>query len=132
MRLAKISFIILSVVILSSCATLMGGKKNTISTKVVDPPEAKVFLNNKEIGQGIFKIKVSKYDLQEGDILVIKKDGYINDTIVIERKINEWYTIADFVSTLGLSLIVDVTTGNIYRPNTQNIEINLIKKEANK
>jgi len=132
MRLASILFIIISVIILSSCATIMGGKKNTISTKVVDPPEAKVFLNNREIGQGVFKIKVSKYDLQEGDVLVIKKDGYINDTIIIERKINEWYTVANIVTTLGIGIIIDVASGNIYRPNTQNIEIKLKKKEASK
>ena len=132
MRLVKILFIILSVAILSSCATIIGGKKNTISTKVVDPPEAKVFLNNKEIGQGVFNIKVSKYDLQEGDVIIIKNDGYINDTIIIERKINEWYTVADVVTTLGLGIIIDVANGNIYRPNTQNIEIKLKKKEASK
>ncbi|MCK5846984.1 MAG: hypothetical protein KAG84_06070 [Bacteroidales bacterium] len=130
MRKLHILYFILITIILSSCATVLGGKRNTISTKNSNPPQAKIYLHNKEIGQGDFKIKVSKYDLQEGDLLLIKSDGYITDTLIVERKINNWYAASDFITTLGLSLLIDVGTGNIYRPNTQNIEINL-KKEGN-
>jgi hypothetical protein len=123
--ITKIVFIILSLVILNSCATIIGGKKNTISTKSVSPPEAKVYLDNKEVGQGVFKTRISKYDLQEGDILLVKSEGYKTDTIVISRKASPWYTALDFVSTLGVGLLLDVGTGNIYRPNTQKLDINL-------
>jgi len=132
MQKKYILLFIISSVFFSSCASVLGGKMNTISTEEVYPANAKIYLNNREIGQGVFKIKVSKYDLQEGDLLLVKSDGYINDTIIIERKVNNWYATADFVSTMGIGLIFDVGTGNLYRPNTQNLRINLKKKEDKK
>ena len=132
MQKKHIILFIITSILLSSCATVLGGKKNTVSTKDVNPPQAKVYLNNREIGQGNFKTKISKYDLQEGAILVFKSEGYINDTITVERKINNWYAAADFISTLGVGALIDVGTGNLYRPNTQNIVIDLKKKEDNR
>ncbi len=128
----KILLLILISLILSSCATVFGGKRNTISTESANPPQAKVYLNDKVVGEGVFKIKVPKAQLQEGDVLVIKCEGYENDTLIIKRKISPWYAAADFISTAGLNLLIDVGTGNIYRPNTQNIIIDLKKEEDNK
>jgi len=125
-----ITFIaIISLLILSSCATILGGKRNTISTKSASPAEAKIYLDNKEVGQGVFKTKISKFNLQEGEVLLVKCEGYITDTIIVSRKASPWYIALDFVSTIGIGLAVDVGTGNIYRPNTQNLEIEL-KKEG--
>ena len=91
--------------------------------------EAKVYLNSKELGQGVFKTKVSKYEIQAGDTLVIKCEGYETDSIEIVRKANPWFVALDFASTLGLGLFVDAATGNLYKPNTRNLEV-VLRKEG--
>jgi len=69
-------------------------------------------------------MKVSKYDLQEGSLIEIKKEDYKTQTHEVGRNPNVLYVIADIFGGV-IPLFVDVALGNIYRPNTQNMEYEL-------
>jgi len=63
--------------------------------------------------------------LQEGSIVEIKKEGFLTDSVIIERKVHPWYTSVDAISTIGIGLAVDLATGNVFRPANSKIEYNL-------
>jgi hypothetical protein len=58
----------------------------------------------------------------------IKKDGYLTDSVIIERKVHALYTFADAI-TGGIWLGIDLATGNVYRPSNNKIEYQLKKEK---
>jgi len=112
--------------ILSSCATIFGGQKNTIQIEAGSPENAQVFLDGKLLGEAPFKIKISKYLLQEGSIIEIKKAGFETMIYQVHRSPHIAYVAADILGGV-VPLIIDVADGNIYRPNTRKIEYQLVK-----
>ena len=115
-------------VFISGCATVFGGFKNKLVIKEGTPPSADVFLDGQMVGTTPVNKKLSKYLLQEGSVVEIKKEGYKTDTIVIERKLHLWYSLADVITGVGVGFAVDVATGNIYRPVNNRIIYQLEKK----
>ncbi len=114
----------ITTLLLSSCATILGGKKNTIKINAGSPEQAQVYLDGKYIGDTPFKKRISKYDLQEGSTIEIRKDDYISMSYEVIRNPHILYVGMDIL--LGvIPLIVDVADGNIYRPNTRNIHYEL-------
>lgn len=116
--------------LVSSCATILGGKKNTISVKqngsineLVE--NVGVYLDGEFIGNTPLKIRISKYKIQEGSIIEIKSVGFETIEYEIVRRPHVGYVLLNVV-TGALPLIVDVLNGNIYRPNTRQIEYDLV------
>ena len=101
--------------IFQSCATVLGGKKNSFIVKDSCPKNTKLYLDSAYIGTGPGKIVLEKGEIQHGSILELKADGYKSQTYLILRRINALYTIAD-IGTGGIWLGVDLATGSIYRP----------------
>jgi len=127
--LYSISLIALvALIFFTGCATVLGGKKNQLVVNEGKPPAAEVYLDGQKIGETPINTKLNKYLLQEGSKIEISKAGYQTETIILERKINPWYTIADML-TGGIWLGVDLGTGNIYRPVNNKISYNLEKAE---
>jgi hypothetical protein len=108
-------------ILLNSCATILGGKKNTVNVKPGNPDKALVFIDGELLGEAPLKVRVSKYKLQEGSILEIKKEGFQTLRYEVVRTPHVVYVAADILFGL-IPLVVDVADGNIYRPNTRNIE----------
>ena len=119
----------ISLVFLTGCATVFGGAKNKLVVKEGTPPSADVFLDGQKLGTAPIDEKLSKYLLQEGSIVEIRKEGYKTDTVVIERKVHPWYSLADIVTGVGIGFAVDVATGNIYRPVNNKITYQLEEKK---
>ena len=109
----------------SSCATILDGRKNTIKVESGSPVAAKVYLDGVFIGETPFKIRVEKRRIQEGSLIEIKKEGYETLQYDVIRFPHVGYVMLDIVTGV-IPLIVDVADGNIYRPNTRNIEYELI------
>lgn len=124
-RLLQTFSIIGIVLIATSCATVFGGSKNKLVVYEGNPPEAEVYLDGQKIGTTPVDVKISKFLLQEGSVVEIKKAGYQTDSIIIERKIHPWYTFADAITGIGIGLAVDLATGNVYRPSNNKIEYQL-------
>jgi len=119
------------VFMMSSCATIFGGKKNTIQVKMGSPESAQVYLDGELIGEAPFKIRIEKRRIQEGSIIEIKKEGYKTMQYHVIRTPHAGYVILDILGGV-VPLVVDVADGNIYRPNTRKIEYDLVpfEKEA--
>jgi hypothetical protein len=116
----------LSLTILAgSCATILSGKKNTINIKHGTPEKALIYLDGEFLGEAPLKMRISKYKLQHGSMLEIKKEGYQTQRFEVVRSPHTWYVVADILTGV-LPLIIDTANGNIYRTNTRNIEYILV------
>lgn len=113
--------------LLNSCATILGGKSNTLVFSEESLPKAEVFIDGERIGEAPGKIKVSKEKIQHGSILVIKAEGFEEKEYLLVRKQNAAYSLADLLIG-GIPLLVDYSTGNIYRPSPRTFEYELIKE----
>lgn len=111
-----------------SCATIIGGKKDTLVFSEESLPTAEIFIDGDLVGKAPGKIKVSKHKIQHGSILVIKAQGYDNKEYLIIRKQSKPYSIVDLLLG-GIPLAVDYTTGNIYRPVPRKFEYELVKQQ---
>ncbi len=87
-------------------------------------PAAKVYIDGELIGEAPGRIKIKKGKIQHGSILEVKADGYKSKEYMILRKQDAAYTVVDLL-TGGVALIVDYSTGNIYRPRPRRFEYNL-------
>lgn len=118
-------------ILLNSCATILGGKMNTVKVKPGNPDKALVFIDGELLGEAPLKVRVSKYKLQEGSILEIRKVGFQTLRYEVVRSPRVIYVAVDILFGL-IPLVVDVANGNIYRPNTLNIEYRLIPVKMDK
>jgi hypothetical protein len=115
---------LLSSFLFNSCATILGGKNNTLVFSEESLPAAQVYIDGELIGDAPGKIKLPKGKVQHGSILEIKAEGYVGKEYMILRKQNAEYTVVDIVLG-GIPLLVDYTTGNIYRPKPRKFKYNL-------
>jgi hypothetical protein len=113
---------------LQSCATILEGKKNTLIFTGENATKAEVYIDDELVGEAPGKIKIAKEKIQHGSILVIKADGFEEKEYMLLRKQNATYTVVDLLLG-GIPLVVDYTTGNIYRPNPRKFEYELVKQE---
>ena len=129
----KIKTLLLSVLAASlltagtGCASIFGGKYNTLIVEQGTPPGAEVYLDNQKIGTAPFKKKIDKYVIQHGSIIEFRKEGYKTDSLTILRKPHPWYTVGD-IFTLGIGLVIDASNGALFRPQPRKFEYNLEKK----
>ena len=107
---------ILFAVLGQSCATVLGGRSNTLVFKSEDAVSAKVYLDGGYIGDAPGKIKLEKKKIQHGSMLEIQPEGKPSTNYLILRKQSILYTLLDTFSG-GVWLGIDVATGNIYRPS---------------
>ncbi len=119
--------IFLAFFLFQSCATILGGKSNTLVFSEKSLPEAEIYLDGKLIGEAPGKIKLPKEKIQHGSILIIKAEGYEEQEFLLMRKQNAAYSVVDILIG-GVPLAVDYSTGNIYRPKPRNFEYELKKR----
>ena len=111
-----LSGLLIILFIMPGCATLLGGKYNTLVLESENQLPAKVYIDNVYVGDAPGKLKLEKKVIQHGSKLEIKADGHKTEEHTLVRKLHPVYTIVDVVSTVGIGLAVDYGTGNIYRP----------------
>ncbi len=108
------------------CATIFGGRSNTLVFSEDSLTKAQVYVDGELVGEAPGKIKLPKGKIQHGSKLEIKAEGYEVQEYTLIRKVHPWYTIADFF-TGGLWLAIDYGTGNIYRPIPRSFTYSLEK-----
>ena len=119
--------IVLTGFLFQGCATILGGRSNTLVFSEKSLPKAEVFIDGEKIGEAPGKIKIPKEKIQHGSILLLKADGYAEKEFLLLRKQNAAYSVVDLLLG-GVPLVVDYTTGNIYRPVPRTFEYELIKQ----
>lgn len=127
MNLVKIPFFLLaSMFLLQGCATILGGRTNTLVFSENSMPKAEIYIDGDLVGEAPGKIKLDKRKIQHGSVLVVKAEGYENVEYKLIRKQNAFYSVADILIG-GVPLAVDYSTGNIYRPKPRTFEYELKK-----
>ena len=120
-------FMALSGFLFQGCATILGGKSNTLVFKNENAAKAEIFIDGEKVGEAPGKIKLPKEKIQHGSMLVIKADGYAEQEYMLLRRQHAAYTVADLL-LWGAPLIVDYANGNIYRPRPRVFEYELINE----
>lgn len=110
--------------LLPSCATILGGSRDTSRVHNGTPPNAKVYYNGNYVGEAPINVKIPKSAKQGNSKIEIKADGYETSTINMTRKVSVGYTILD-IFTGVIWLGIDFATGNIYKPRPNKIIYNL-------
>lgn len=129
MKIIKRLFLLAVLVLfLNSCATIMGGKTNTLIFSEESLPKAEVFIDGELIGEAPGKIKIPKEKIQHGSILILKAEGFEEKEYLLVRKQNTVYSVVDLICG-GIPLLIDYSNGNIYRPKPRKFDYKLVKQE---
>jgi hypothetical protein len=127
-RAFKILFLFfLANLLFSGCATILGGRSNTLVFSEKNLIKAQVFIDGDLVGEAPGKIKLPKHKIQHGSVVIIKAEGFREKEYLILRKQNAVYSVTDLLLG-GIPLAVDFTTGNIYRPVPRAFKYELIKE----
>ncbi len=116
LQLFKFAFLTVLLAGISSCATILGGRSNTLIFQSPQAQPAEIFLDGERIGQAPGKIKLPAHKIQHGSQLLIQADGFQPSAYTILRRPDPVYVASDVISTLGIALAVDFIDGQIYRP----------------
>lgn len=109
----------------TSCATIVSGSKQTVKFEST-PSEAKVFINEVEVGKTPFETKLER---KKEHAIVIKLDGYKPYEVLLTKKFNAWY-LGNILFGGIVGLIVDPITGAMYNLTPEQVNANLEKGTA--
>ncbi len=113
------------VVLLSGCATIIHGSKQTVGI-ASNPTKATVTVDGQEFGQTPVNASLSRKD---NHIVVINLEGYSPYETTLTRKVDGW--IAGNIVIGGLiGLAVDAITGGMYKLTPDQIQAELSGKTA--
>jgi len=116
------------IVLSQGCATILGGRTNSMVFTGQPDIQSQVFIDDTLVGQAPGKIVLPKQTIQHGSVLEIRTEGYETQEYLILRKPNPGLVLADFA--LGaVPLIFDVANGNILRPNPRKFDLDYTKQE---
>lgn len=125
--LTKLCSIVWCLFLLSGCATILGGKNNTLHFNSESLTKTEVYLDGEKIGDAPGKIKVAKGEIQHGSKIEVKANGFQTQEYMVLRKVHAIYTLVDLFAG-GIPLIVDFSTGSIYRPRPYKFQYELVKQ----
>lgn len=126
-NLQMLLVLLLFAIFFASCATIIGGKNNTLVFVENGEPKATVYIDGEKIGEAPGKIKVPAKKIQHGSTVTLKAEGYHDKDYLVLRKQHGVYTVADLLLG-GIPLIIDYANGNIYQPSPRKFEYVLQKK----
>lgn len=112
--------------LLTSCATILSGKFDTVKVKAGKPVHAKVYLNGNYVGEAPIKVRLAK---DENNIIEIRADGYEPMAVQMRRRFAWGFAVADVCFGV-VPLVVDLLTGDIYKlkPNKIRYDLKPIQK----
>jgi len=122
MKIILKTFLISSILLLSSCATIISGSRQSVEI-TSEPNSAKVYINEIEIGNTPVQKNLKRN--QEYQI-TLKLDGYETYETKLEKKFNAWY-IGNIAFGGIIGLIIDPITGAMHKLKPEEIEGNLKK-----
>ena len=125
------SFLVLLIplfLVSQGCATILGGRTNTMVFTGQPDVKSEVFIDDTLVGQAPGKIVLPKQTIQHGSVLEIRTEGYETQEYLILRKPHAGLVIADF-AVGAVPLIFDVANGNILRPVPRKFDIDYAKQE---
>jgi len=126
--LTLLTLLIPLIMLSEGCATILGGRTNSMVFTGQPDIQSEVFIDDTLVGQAPGKIVLPKQTIQHGSVLEIRTEGYETQEYLILRKPNAGLVLADFA--LGaVPLIFDVANGNILRPVPRKFDLDYSKQE---
>ena len=114
------SILLLSVLLLSSCATIISGSRQNVEI-TSEPISAKVYINEIEIGETPVQKNLKRNQEYQ---LTLKLDGYKTYETKLEKKFNVWY-IGNVLIGGIIGLVIDPITGAMHKLKPEEIDGNL-------
>ncbi len=121
----KILFYLLTIVVFSSCATIVGGAKYNAHIIVKNRPNAKIVYEGIEKGNGNATVKVKRVDANKFSF-TIKEEGCEDQTYKYEtRTFRGWAFAGTIVGWTGIiggiplpwGATIDLANGALWKPN---------------
>ncbi|MDA9056417.1 PEGA domain-containing protein [Flavobacteriaceae bacterium] len=113
-------FLLFTILITSSCATIISGSRQTIKISS-EPSSAKVYINEIEVGTTPLEKSLKRNQKYQ---LLIKLDGYQPYETLISKEFNAWY-LGNILFGGIIGLILDPITGAMYKLTPEEIHTNL-------
>jgi hypothetical protein len=88
--------VLLIALVLQSCATVFGGRHNTLVFTNPENIPAEVFVDDTLVGNAEGKIILPKRVLQHGSELEIRAEGYQTQSYLVMLKPHAGYVVLDF------------------------------------
>jgi hypothetical protein len=120
MKIIIKSILLLSAILLSSCATIISGSRQNVEI-TSEPSSAKVYINEIEIGNTPVQKNLKRNQEYQ---LILKLDGYKTYETKLERKFNAWF-IGNIAFGGLIGLIIDPITGAMHKLKPEEIDGNL-------
>lgn len=125
MRKSLIISAFTATVLLSSCATIVSGSKQSVKF-TSNPSFATIFIDEVEMGKTPFEIKLER---KKEHHVMIKLDGYKTYETNLTKKFNAWY-IGNIAFGGIIGLIIDPITGAMYKLSPSEINAEMQKGVA--
>tara|TARA_R110002033_G_C3819641_1_gene232941 strand:- start:109 stop:573 length:465 start_codon:yes stop_codon:yes gene_type:complete len=119
-RKISIFTIVLTILLTSSCASILTGSKRKVLFES-DPPGAKVFVNGHEKGSTPVQLKVKAEDRIDFRI-----DDYKEKVVIMDSNFN-LVAIINGISIIGWG--IDALTGSLKRVDTKYVKVTLEKSD---
>ena len=120
MKIIIRTFLLSSILFLSSCATIISGSRQNVEI-TSEPSSAKVYINEIEIGQTPVQKNLKRNQEYQ---LILKLDGYKTYETKLEKKFNAWY-IGNIAFGGLIGIIIDPITGAMHKLKPEEIDGNL-------
>ena len=120
MKIIIRTFLLSSILFLSSCATIISGSRQNVEI-TSEPSSAKVYINEIEIGQTPVQKNLKRNQEYQ---LILKLDGYKTYETKLEKKFNAWY-IGNIAFGGLIGIIIDPITVAMHKLKPQEIDGNL-------
>ncbi|MEP1490374.1 MAG: PEGA domain-containing protein [Algibacter sp.] len=120
MKIIIKSILLSSVILLSSCATIISGSRQNVEI-TSEPSSAKVYINEIEIGNTPVQKNLKRNQEYQ---LILKLDGYKTYETKLEKKFNAWY-IGNIAFGGLIGIIIDPITGAMHKLKPEEIDGNL-------
>lgn len=114
-------------VVLSSCATLVGGSSYYAQVVVQNRPKATIYYRGKDVGTGRATIKVPRINADKFAFTVKEEDGQEEEFRYHQKRFRGWAFVASLlfwnVGTTSGSIIIpagaalDLITGAVWKPD---------------
>ena len=126
MKKTIFAYLLLSSLLLSSCATIIGGSKYNAHIVVADRPYAKIIYQGEVLGTGSASIKVKRSEANRFSFSV-KEDGCNEQKYdYTSRTFREWAFVGTIVGWTGAisgipipwGVATDFATGAVWKPDT--------------
>lgn len=106
---------------LPGCGLLFSGSQSSIPVES-NPSSAEVWLDGVLVGRTPTEVQV---DSGEHHVLTFRRDGYPDQTVRLESKLNGGYVLLDILFTGLVGVVVDAATGGWYVNGPDSVHVDL-------